>query len=190
MRWVLGIGALLGAVAVAVPAALPAGVEAAVSVPLRINAGGGEVTDSSGDRWQADRAYSSSAGWGYVEDDGVGGRAEHRQSIADTQDDAIFSSERWGMDAYWVDVTDGTYHVEILFAETYTGITGAGQRVFDVEIEGETAVSGLDVYGEAGFAAAVTREARDVDVTDGRLEITFSPDVEQPMIKGIAITAA
>ncbi|MEX2599625.1 MAG: malectin domain-containing carbohydrate-binding protein, partial [Dehalococcoidia bacterium] len=181
----LSLSVLAGAVTV-----LPSPATAAVDAPLRINAGGGEVTDSAGDSWLGDGAYSSSRGWGYVDSDSVGGWGSHGLDVAGTEDDEIYSTERWGMDAYRVDLEDGVYHVELLFAETFQGISGDGQRVFDVTVQDEIVIEGLDVHAEVGFASALSREIRDVEVSGGQLEIGFSAREEQPAIKGIIITPA
>ncbi|MEX2430631.1 MAG: malectin, partial [Dehalococcoidia bacterium] len=163
--------------------------EPLVGAPFRINTGGSEVQDESGDVWQADQSYGEGNIWGYVPS-GQGGAADHDLNVAGADEDEIFSTERWGMDAYRLDVEDGEYDVRLLFAETYGGITGAGQRVFDVTVEGAPVAAALDVYATAGFASAMVREARNVQVADGRLDIEFGSRVENPMIKGIELLPA
>ncbi len=190
-RWWIGAGVAAAGIAAlaALPAVLPARTALAVGLPLRINAGGGAVTDSQGNQWAADRPYSTSAGYGYIDNDSTGGSADPGIPVSGTQNDAIYSTERWGMSGYRIDVPNGTYDVKLLFAETYSGITGPGQRVFDVSVQGHTVLSRLDVYREVGFATALTKDVQGVQVTDGQLDIGFTPHVEQPMIKGIEVQA-
>ncbi|MBK7366570.1 MAG: hypothetical protein IPJ04_01355 [Candidatus Eisenbacteria bacterium] len=47
-------------------------------------------------------------------------------------------------------VVPGRHRLRLYFAETYSGITAAGQRVFDVEVEGETVLSNFDVFAQVG----------------------------------------
>jgi len=63
---------------------------------------------------------------------------------------------RQGMSAYRFDVPiDGTYRVDLHFAEIVA--TKAGTRTFNVLIEGEPVLTGLDVFAEAGANAALDR---------------------------------
>ncbi|MEX2598104.1 MAG: malectin domain-containing carbohydrate-binding protein [Dehalococcoidia bacterium] len=159
-----------------------------VALPLRINAGGSTLEDSDGNTWQADQEWNASTSWGYA--GSSGGAAVHQLDVAGTDADDIFSSERWGLEAYRIVVPDGEYDVRLSFAETWSGIDGSGQRVFDVSVEGDVAVTALDAYHQAGFAVALVKEVRGVVVEDGRLDIAFTPGVEQPMIKGIEVWEA
>ncbi|MBB4078008.1 hypothetical protein GGR28_000609 [Lewinella aquimaris] len=78
--------------------------------------------------------------------------------------------------------------VTLLFAELYNGITAAGQRVFDVAIEGNVlpAFDNLDPFAIAGPKGAFTRSATLV-VTDDVLTIEFIHVTENPALKGIQI---
>src|SRR4029077_19961386 len=61
--------------------------------------------------------------------------------IVGTNDDPLFNTERFavggGSYTYEIPVANGTYQVELIFAEIYSGITGPGQRVFDMRLEGQ-----------------------------------------------------
>jgi hypothetical protein len=81
-------------------------------------------------------------------------------------------------------VESGTYTVTLHFAENY--YAAAGQRIFSVNIEG-AAINNLDVFAEAGGAHVALRKTVSVTVTDGRLNIIFSPLVDQPMINAIEV---
>jgi hypothetical protein len=56
--------------------------------------------------------------------------------IANTKSPALYRTEHFGMTAFSYPVPNGTYIVKLHFAETFDGITGAGQRVFSFNIEG------------------------------------------------------
>jgi PKD repeat protein len=132
----------------------------------RVNAGGAGFTDNSGYAWSADRAYSA-GGWGYV----GGSTFSTTDSIANTTNDPLYRSERYGNFSYRFDVPDGVYDVILHFAEIY--FTGVGQRLFDVRIEGMLALDNYDVYAVSGHDAATSERFAEVEVGDGQLNLDF-----------------
>jgi hypothetical protein len=78
--------------------------------------------------------------------------------------------------------------VRLHFAETYSGITGPGQRVFSVNVEG-IAINNLDIFAEAGGRNRALVKTVVVQVTDGQLNLGFIPAVQKPEINGIEILA-
>ena len=107
-------------------------------------------------------------------------------TIAGTKDPGLFQSEHWGMTAFSQKVPNGKYLVKLYFAETYEGITGAGQRVFSFSVQGQE-FKDFDVWEKAeGFRRAYI-ESVPVEVTDGKLHITFTRQVENPTIKALEI---
>ncbi len=162
------------------------------SLPLHINAGGPTITDPNNNTWQADRAYDASVGWGYVDANGDSGSVDRRVAnpaldIASTTNDLVYTTERWAMDSYRVNVPSGAYKVRLHFAETWAGITGPGQRVFDVYVEGSKLISGLDVFAAAGFGKALVKELDNIQVTDGQLNIEFTATANNAMVNGIEV---
>ena len=84
------------------------------------------------------------------------------------------------------------YTVRLHFAELDERV-GPGDRVFDVSLQGETALEDLDVLAEAsGHRRALVREFRGVPA-ERMLEITFSPQAEEltetsaPILAGLDI---
>ena len=158
------------------------------SLPLRINAGGGETTDLAGNVWQADRPYDQEQEWGYLDGASLDYRADSPElDIADTPDEELFATQRLGSDGYSADLPVGTYDVRLYFAEAAAEIIGAGQRVFQVAIEGATVLNALDVYSEAGFATALVKAVAGVAVRDGVLDIEFVPVAGEPIVSGIEV---
>jgi|GEM_PF-619615 len=147
---------------------------------LRIEAGGTtSYTDTAGNLWIAD-TYST----------GGGGSTNYGNiAIANTNDDRIYQTERWGSTGYAVPVTNGSYTVNLHFAENFTGITGPGQRVFNINVEGQ-ALNNFDIYAQAGGKGIALIKTFNVTVTDGQLTITLSPIVENTAIDGIEIVPA
>jgi enterochelin esterase-like enzyme len=102
----------------------------------------------------------------------------------------IFQTERYSMNAYEFTLPNGKYTVRLHFAETFTGITGVGQRVYSFAVQGQKPETDFDIFKEAGGPyKAIQREYKGVVVADGRLRITFTPNIENPAINGIEIFA-
>ncbi len=161
-----------------------------VTLPFRANAGGSAYSDSGGNNWLADQPYSGNTAWGYVDSSPPGDSHEAGGDIQGTEDDPLYTSERWGMDGYRINVPNGTYDLRLHLAETFDLINSSGQRVFDVMVEGTVAFDNLDVFDEVGQRTALVKQLPGVEVSDSRLDIQFFSVIEQPMIKGIEIFSA
>ena len=110
--------------------------------PIRVNSAGSAYTDPQGRVWSADTGFSG----GTVAT--VSGRA-----IANTVDDVLYQSERWGPFTYTFTVPAGSYLVTLKFAETaFTSGAASGQRVFNVAINGTTVLTNFDIKATAGGA--------------------------------------
>lgn len=158
------------------PVAAPAPAPVPVMSPVRIKAGSSaEFKDSDGNVWLGDQGF-------------VDGETAERSDaqIANTKTPAIYVSERYSMTAFSHPVPNGKYTVKLHFAETYDGITGAGQRVFSFNVEGHE-FKDFDVWVKAGGGLRAYVETVNVEVTDGKLDITFTSNVENPEINGIEI---
>jgi enterochelin esterase-like enzyme len=155
---------------------------------LRVNCGAFEpYTDKSGNVWAADQDFEASKAWGadYGSTmDRVGA------GVTGTDIAAIYETERYSMDAYKFKVPNGKYTVRLHFAETYEGITGPGERVFSVSVQGQEALKDLDPFKAAGGALKpLVKQFKGVSVDNGQLVIGFTPNVENPQICGIEILA-
>jgi parallel beta-helix repeat protein len=109
-------------------------------------------------------------------------------AIANTSDEAIYQTERYGNFDYSVPLENGVYDVTFRFAEVYHG--KAGKRAFDVRAEGELVFDDLDVYKAAGGKNVAYDETVQVEVSDGRLDLDFSTVVDNAKISGIEIARA
>ncbi|WP_162419622.1 malectin domain-containing carbohydrate-binding protein, partial [Cyclobacterium roseum] len=94
---------------------------------------------------------------------------------------------------YAVPVANGTYQVILHFAEIYWGANaggagGTGKRVFDVSLEGEQVLDGLDINAEVG-AQTVLTQSFELTVTDGELNMNFTSlgGVNQPKLSAFEI---
>jgi hypothetical protein len=162
---------------VEVPASAMTAESNAAQTTIRIDAGSANsYTDSSGNGWLPDQ--------GFADGDTVE-RASDMQ-IANTKDPAIYRTEHFGMSAFSYKLPNGKYTVKLHFAETYEEITGAGQRVFSFNVEGQE-FTDFDVWAKAGGGQRAYIETVNVNITDGKLDITFTTNVQSPEINGIEI---
>lgn len=155
--------------------------ESPLSSVYRINAGGGSYTDVDGETWSGDQ-YANG-----------GETYSNNTSIGNTDDDALYQSERYGDFSYNVPVENGTYTVNLHFAEIYWGVKSgdgvAGERVFDVNIEGgQGGLTSYDIIADAGGpATAVIKAFSGIEVADGELSISFSTDVDNAKVSAIEV---
>jgi len=100
-----------------------------------LNAGGPAYTDSQGFVFSADLGGDVGS---------VGA------SIAATADSALYQTERFGNFGYSIPVSGGNqaYLLALKFAETT--VTAAGQRLFEVWVDGNLVADNLDIYAAAG----------------------------------------
>ena len=146
----------------------------------RVNAGGPQYIDNAANVWQSDEGFHNTGN--------PFGVSNH---IDGTPDVPIYQTERWDPAeapemTYAFPVDAGHYRVRLHFAEIWTGGFSSGARVFGVAIEGNQALSGFDIYGEAGALTAIIKEF-DVDVTDGSLEVTLTHEIENPKISALEV---
>jgi alpha-N-arabinofuranosidase len=143
---------------------------------IRIKAGKSEpVKDAEGNVWLADQGFE-------------GGLTIERPDIqiANTKSPDLYRAERYSMDSYSLSVPNGKYVVKLHFAETFEGITGPGQRVFSFNVQGKE-FKDFDPWVKAGGFLKAYVETVPVEVTDGKIKVTFTPKVENPQICAIEI---
>jgi endoglucanase len=147
----------------------------------RVNVGG-PLLSTGGNSWSADQAYAA-GGWGYT----GGAVSTNGNAIAGTTDDGLYNTGRYGMSQYQFTVANGSYKVELHFAETY--FNGPGARVMSVSLEGQPAISSLDIYATVGGSTALVLTAG-ATVSDGILTVGFSASADQAELRAIAIYPA
>ena len=171
------------------PAATTAKDPNAEKIAIRVNCGTADgaaaYTDQDGNVWQPDRLITDTLEWGAVDGEII---QRPTLDINGTKSPDIYKSETYSMSAYKFKVPAGKYVVKLHFAETYEGISGPGQRVFSVSINGKEVLKDLDPFKEAGkFATPVVKEFKDIQPVDGVITISFTPNVENPQICGIEV---
>ncbi|MBP8304134.1 MAG: malectin [Phycisphaerae bacterium] len=167
------------------PAPPVAAVAPVAKLAIRVDCGAVEpYLDKQGNQWAADRELADGVPWGAdngmtMDREGVG--------ITGTEMPRIYETERYSMGSYKFTVPNGLYTVRLHFAETYEGITAAGERVFSVSLGGQVVLKDLDPFKEVGALKPVVKEYKGVAVQDGQLLIGFTPNIENPQICGIEV---
>jgi hypothetical protein len=156
----------------------PAAPQPAAARPtVRIKAGETtSYTDSNGNVWLPDQGFA----------DGETITRAGELPIANTKDPALYRTERYSMTAFSYKLPNGKYTVKLHFAETFEEINGPGQRVFSFKVQGQE-FKDFDVFVKAGGVQRAYIETVNVDVTNGKLDIAFTPNVQNPEINGIEI---
>jgi hypothetical protein len=141
-----------------------------------LNAGGGAYTASDGTDYDAD-TY------------GVGNSYSVSNGIAGTTDDALYQTEVWQSGGFTYDIAmaNGTYRVDMLFAEIYAPLTDPGDRVFDLYLEGALVLDDFDAVAAAGGQYTAYETSTMVDVTDGSLTLTTTSEIENPKISAFSV---
>jgi enterochelin esterase-like enzyme len=156
---------------------------------IRVDCGADQpYTDKNGNLWLPDQVKAPGASLEPL--DGMTIERVEEFEVPNVAFPRIFRTERYSMSAYEFNLPNGKYTVRLHFAEAFEGITGIGQRVYSFAVQGQKPEKDIDLYKEAGGPyKAIQREYKGVEVTDGKLRITFTPNIENPAINGIEIFA-
>jgi N-acetylneuraminic acid mutarotase len=146
----------------------------------RVNAGGSDYTDPEGNYWEADDGYYN-----------TGISYSTNVSISGTTLEPLYLDERWDDTntpemVYSFPAEPGSYVVRLHFAEIFAANSEPGSRVFDVQIEGETALQNYDIVADTGYQTAVVKEVF-TQVSDNSLDIEFIHKLQNPKISAIEI---
>ncbi len=159
---------------------------AAESLVYRINVGGGELVDSTGQVWSADFGFNDNAN-SNVSVSGYG------QTIQGSAHSELYWAQRYDT---WTDeeltyslpVDNGDYKVKLYFAETYVGAYGKNMRRFNVLAETLPFFANMDIYKEVGGAnIELVKTIDQVTVSDGQLDVLFEHVKNNPMLAGIEV---
>ncbi|RAJ93261.1 putative secreted protein (Por secretion system target) [Larkinella arboricola] len=137
-------------------------VDQPVTNAYRINAGGSSYTTPDGRVFSADTYASGGAEYT------INGSTD----IQNTEDDGLYRNERYGDFSYRLPVSNGSYRVTLHFAEVYA--RSAGQRKFNVALEGERILTEYDIFARAGGGFRALQETFITQVRDGVLNLDFT----------------
>ena len=135
---------------------------------IKINTGGGQIGEFLQDQvWGPDKEYGHLAGNFQFVTDAI--------DIQNTDNDDIYRSSLNRVALYKIRVKPGTYSLTLSFSENH--YNNIGDRVFDIFIEGNQVVEGLDVFDNASAFSLYTINFNNIEVLDGILDIHLSADI-------------
>ena len=146
------------------------------AVSYKLNSGGVAVSPFAAD------AYASGGNTYSV------GSAMTVSGVADAAPAAVYQTERWGDFSYFFfDLTPGAdYGVRLHFAETYQN--SAGQRLFNVIINGTQVLTDFDIYAVAGGKnRAVVRSFTATADENGQVAVQYVGIVDNAKSSGIEL---
>lgn len=156
----------------------------AVDGEYHINVGGADYTALDGTFFEADKAYVA-GDYGY---DAAGRTFSFGSAIANTDDDTLYQTIRSGFAFdYKFDIPDGEYDVTLHFMEPWQST--AGERLFDVSIEGAVVLDDYDIFAASGGQLTAVSETITVDLTDGQLNIGFNRVSRVAMLSAISVVS-
>lgn len=167
---------------VSISMSFPAALDTVFTHVLGINCGGELFTDGAGDAFTADQLFTS------------GNTSTVTTAITGTTDDTLYQTDRYAPSNYTIaGLSNGSWRVRLMFAETWSEITAAGQRVFTVRLQpgtvNEVEIANIDVFDAVGANAAYDL-FRDVTVTNGTLVVTLSAQTQNPKICAIQLLSS
>jgi hypothetical protein len=129
------------------------------SIPIRIHAGGPQITDGAGNVWSPDNAQN---------------RNVTNAAIANTSTPALYQTEAWSNSTlqYQFAVPNGPYTVKLHFAEFYR--TKPGQRTFNILVNGTTYFTNFDILAMVAPNTAYDLSIP-VTVSNGQVTIQLVP---------------
>ena len=158
-----------------------------LAAPVRINSGASSSTtpyvDSQGNVWADDVDYD------------VGSIVTWTGTIKNTADPELYLTEHLASRVtypsgfhYTLSVPNGPYDVTLKFAENYSGVTGPGQRQFNVTINGIEVLTNFDVYAAAGGKGIAVDRTFPTTATNGLVTVQFSPGaINDPMVDAVEV---
>ena len=155
---------------------------AVVQSGLRINSGGPAIS-ANGTSWIADGNY------GGADTSNIPTTYSTLNAISNTNNQAIYQTELTGKAFnYNIPVANGSYTVNLHFAEIYWN--SPGMRIMNIDVENSQGVmNNFDLFTKAGSFSAYI-QSFPITVSDGLLTIKLTALVDKAKISGIEIIPA
>jgi len=153
---------------------------------VRINAGGSMITNCDATVWMADQAYVPGH-FGFV--NGSVGFLGSTISNVCTSGQQLYQQERYstldGTFRYLFDCPEGVYETIVL--ETETWHTAAGERQFDLYIQGERLLADYDIFSQSGGMNNPLVLGFTNNVDDAQLELHFIPRLNNARVSAVQV---
>ena len=139
----------------------------------------------------------------FVQDTGFSGGATNAypdkidaSGVANPAPQSVYRTERWAPSTYTIpNLTPGAgFTVRLHFAET--AFSGAGQRAFNVAINGTTVLTNYDIFADAGAEFKATEKVFSANAdSSGKITIAFTAGTNgaphtNPSLRGIEVIPA
>lgn len=155
------------------------------SVPfeqLGVNVGGqAQFAGRDGLVWEGDQPYARGS-FGHV-----GGEPEMFNkdlAIMNSPDTPLYFTYQLGIESYVIDVPDGDYQIDLLFAEPDAA---PGERIFTVSVNGLIVEHQLDLSARFGLARAAMLRATAVARDTKGIRVSFDPIKGRPILNAIRV---
>jgi beta-glucanase (GH16 family) len=111
--------------------------------------------------------------------------------ILDPAPQAVYQTERYGAFGYTVTglIPSSIYSIRLHFAETTSNYTSAGDRLFNVSVNGNQVLTNYDIFANAGSAdQAVIPQVLGISNEYGMISIQMSPGAAYlPSLRGVEL---
>lgn len=107
------------------------------------------------------------------------------RNVLGSLDDPLFQTMRENLSGYRFSVPDGIYEIELRFVEPK--FKGNGQRVFDVEINGQTFLKNFDLVRESVFMQALIKKFRVSAENNSGVRSGFQALKDKPILSGVKV---
>jgi beta-galactosidase len=143
---------------------------------VRIRSGdvAGLVSDA-GERYGSDAFFS-------------GGEGGNLKGAVKAGEPELYTSYREGAFSYDIPVPDGRYDVRLRFVEP--AAAKAGERTFDVAVNGAVALPAFDVFAAAGGKAVAVDKVVKATAAGGHIHLDFTPRAGQAVVSDIEVMPA
>ncbi len=144
------------------------------------------VVNCDNNTWQRDQAYTF-GGYGYST--GAAGYLANTITGVCASAQSLYQRERYSTSSsgfyYEFDCPAGIYETTLLESETYW--SGAGQRVFNVYVQGQQVLTNLDIFVAAGGENLPLTLVFTNAVTNCQLQALFTPVVDNARVSGVQV---
>lgn len=163
------------------------GCEGLMGLHWRTRAVGPMVSILSQAAWDQEGWKTASSIITAIPEGPVGGKklALNGVLFAGADEPEVYQTIRYDFKNYNLKIPNGSYTVTLKYCEPI--YRKAGQRVFDVELQGQTVLRDFDIYKQVGDDHVLDCVFTNIMVTNENLEITFDPQLEFPAIAGIVV---
>ena len=145
--------------------------------PIYINAGGPAYTDPQGRLWSADQLSTGGSPWSTY------------RTIANTTMVNLYQTCRYGEFFYAIPMPNGNYVITLKFAELAP--SGAGTRLFNVQINGVPVLTNFDIVAAIGAPFVAVDKTFAATVANGILMLGFTQgQAAVPLVSAIQIARA